>query len=78
VSLTIQQRAQVRHLHQIEGLSLRMVARMTGLSHFAVRSELHQALGQDASAEEKCPSSKGHVERPLHDVHVHFREEGTS
>jgi hypothetical protein len=51
-----------------------MVARMTGLSRFAVRGMLHQ----DASTEEKRPSSKGHVERPLHDVHAHFREEGTS
>jgi transposase len=74
VSPTIQQRAQVLSLHQVEGLSLRMVARMTGLSRFAVRGMLYQ----DASTEEKRPSSKGHVERPLHDVHAHFREEGTS
>lgn len=78
MSPTIQQRAQVLHLHQGEGLSLRMVARMTGLSRFAVRGTLHQARGQDALAEEKRPSSKGHVERPLRDVHAHFREEGTS
>jgi hypothetical protein len=55
-----------------------MVARMTGLSRFAVRGVLHQALGQDASAVEKRPSSKGHVDRPLHEVRAHFREEGTS
>jgi transposase len=78
VSLTIQQRAQVLDLHQREGLSLRMVARMTGLSRFAVRGVLHQPLGQDASAVDKRPSSKGHVERPLHDVRAHFREEGAS
>jgi len=78
VSLTIQQRARVLYLHQVEGLSLRMVARMTGLSRFAVRGVLRQALGPDASAVEKRPSSKGHVERPLHDVRAHFREEGTS
>jgi hypothetical protein len=75
VSPTIQQRAQVLYLHQVEGSSLRMVARMTGLSRFAVRRVLHQPLGQDASAVDKRPSSK---ERPLHDVHAHFREEGTS
>lgn len=78
MSPTTQQRAQVLHLHRVEGLSLRMVARMTGLSRFAVRGTLYQALGQNASAEEKRPSSKGHVEHPLHEVHAHFREEGTS
>jgi DNA-directed RNA polymerase specialized sigma24 family protein len=78
VSPTIQQRAQVLYLHQVEGSSLRMVARMTGLSRFAVRGVLHQALKQDASAVAKRPASKGHVERPLHDVRAHFREKGTS
>jgi hypothetical protein len=78
VSPTIAQRAQVLHLHQGEGLSLRMVARMTGLSRFAVRGVVHQAFAQDASAEEKRPSSKGHVEHPLHEVHADFREERTS
>lgn len=71
MSLTIQQRAQVLDLHQREGLSLRMIARMTGISTFAVRGVLHQPLGQDASA-------VGHAERPLHDVRAHFREEGAS
>jgi len=51
---------------------------MTGFSGFAVSEMLHQALGQDASAVEKRPSSKGHVERPLHDVRAHFRERGMS
>lgn len=55
-----------------------MVARMTGLSRFAVRGVVHQAFAQDASAEEKRPSSKGHVEHPLHEVHADFREERTS
>lgn len=78
MSLTIQQRAQVLDLHQREGLSLRMIARMTGISTFAVRGVLHQPLGQDASAVDERPSSKGHIERPLHDVHAHFQEEGAS
>jgi DNA-directed RNA polymerase specialized sigma24 family protein len=78
VSPTIQRRAQVLYLHQVEGLSLRMVARMTRLSRFAVRGMVHQALEQDASAVEKRPSSKEHVERPLHDVRAHFGEKGTS
>ena len=75
---TLQQRAQVLYLHQVEGLSLHRVARMTGFSGFAVSEMLHQALGQDASAVEKRPSSKGHVERPLPDVRAHFRERGMS
>ncbi len=65
MSPTIQQRAQVLHLHQGEGLSLRRVARVTGLSRFVVRGTLHQALGQDAAEEEKRPSSKGGVERAI-------------
>jgi DNA-directed RNA polymerase specialized sigma24 family protein len=77
VSLTIQQRAQVLHLHQVEGSSLRMVARMTGLSRFGVRGVVHQAFAR-VSAVEKRPSSKGDVERPLHDVRAHFGEERAS
>ncbi len=78
MSPTLQRRAQVVYLYGVEGLSIALVARMTGLSRFAATGVLHQALRQDASVVEKRPSSKGHVERPLRDVHAHFREEGTS
>lgn len=78
MSPTIQRRARVVYLYGVEGLSIALVARMTGLSRFAVTGVLHQALRQDASAVETRPSSKGHVERPLHDVRAHFREKGTS
>ena len=77
MSPTIQQRAQILSLHQVEGLSLRMVARMTGLSRFAVRSVLHETRRQDAPA--MHPSSKGHIERPVHYVDAHrLRKQGMS
>jgi transposase len=76
VSPTIQQRAQVLSLHQVEGLSIRMVARMTGLSRFAVRSVLHETRRQDAPMH---PYSKGHIERPVHYVDAHrLRKQGMS
>jgi transposase len=77
VSPTIQQRAQVLSLHQVEGLSIRMVARMAGLSRFAVRSVLHETRRQDAPT--MHPSSKDHIERPAHDVGAYrLREQGMS
>jgi hypothetical protein len=57
-------------------LSIRMVARMTGLSRLAVRSVLHETRRQDAPA---MHPSKGHIERPVHYVDAHrLRTQGMS
>jgi DNA-directed RNA polymerase specialized sigma24 family protein len=81
VSPTPEQRAQVLYLHQVEGVSIVVIAVMIGLSRSAVRRVLHQSRRQDAPAEEKGamrPSSKGRVERPLHLVHAHLLRKVTS
>ena len=82
MSPTPQQRAQILYLRQVEGSSIVIIAVMTGLSRSAVRRVLHQALRQEGPAVEKAaamrPSSKGHVERQLHDVHAHLLRKGTS
>jgi hypothetical protein len=50
---------------------------MTGLSRFAVRSVLHETRRKDAPA--MHPSSKGHIERPVHYVDAHrLRKQGMS
>jgi DNA-directed RNA polymerase specialized sigma24 family protein len=74
VSLTIQQRAQVLSLLQVEGVSVAVIAGMTGLSRFAVRRVLHRSRRQDVPAVGKAaamrPSSEGRVERQLPLVHA--------
>jgi DNA-directed RNA polymerase specialized sigma24 family protein len=82
VSLTPAQRAQVLYLYQVEGVSIVLIAVMTGLSRSAVTRVLQQARRQDATAEEKAaamrPSSKGKVERQIHVVRAHLLREETS
>jgi DNA-directed RNA polymerase specialized sigma24 family protein len=82
VSLTPEQRAQVLHLLQVEGVSVAVIARMTRLSRFAVGRVLHRIRRQDAPAVEKAaampPSSKGRVERQLPLVHAHRHRKVTS
>lgn len=82
MSLTSEQRAQVLYLHQVEGVSIVVIAVMTGLSRSAVRQVLHQSRRQDAPAVGKVaamrPSSKGRVERQLHFVHAHLLRKVTS
>jgi DNA-directed RNA polymerase specialized sigma24 family protein len=78
VSLTPAQRAQVLYLHQVEGVSVIVIAVMIGLSRSAVRRVLHQGRRQDAPAVGKAaamrPSSKGRVERQRHRVYVDHRK----
>jgi len=78
VSLTPEQRAQVLYLREVEGSSIVIIAVMTGLSRSAVRRVVHQARRQEEKAAAMRPSSKGHVERQLHDVHAHLLRKGTS
>jgi DNA-directed RNA polymerase specialized sigma24 family protein len=82
VSLTPQQRAQVLYLHQVESVSIVVIAVTIGLSRSAVRRVLHQSRRQDAPAVETAaamrPSSKGRVERHLHRVQDHLRRKATS
>lgn len=80
MSLTPAQRAQVLDLHQVEGVSIVLIAAMTGLSRSTVSQVLHQARRQDAAEQEKAAarrsSSKGRVERPIHVLRARlFREE---
>ena len=82
MSATPEQRAQVLYLHQVEGVSVIVIAVMTGLSRSAVRRVLHQSRRQDAPAVGKAaamrPSSKGRVERQIHLVHAHLLRKVTS
>ena len=69
MSLSLEQRAQILYLHRVEGVSIILIAAMTGLSRAAVTKVVQQALRQDASAEQRAaatrPSSKGRIERPF-------------
>jgi DNA-directed RNA polymerase specialized sigma24 family protein len=82
VSPTSEQRAQVLYLHQVEGVSIVVIAVMTGLSRSAVSRVLQQPRRQDAPAVEKAaamrPSSKGRVERETPLVHAHLLRKVTS
>jgi DNA-directed RNA polymerase specialized sigma24 family protein len=78
VSLMPQQRAQVLYLHQVEGVSLVLLAVMTGLPRSAVSEVLEQARRQEATAAERRPWSKGHVERRFQYVRLDMLRKGAS
>lgn len=72
MSLTPEQRAQVLYLHHVEGVSIVLIAAMTGLSRFTVRRLLHETRRRDVPQVEKedpmRPSSKGRIERQIYYV----------
>jgi DNA-directed RNA polymerase specialized sigma24 family protein len=82
VSPTPEQRAQVLYLHQVESVSVVVIAVMTGLCRSAMRRALHQSRRQNSPSEEKAaamrPLSKGRVERQLHLVHAQLLRKVTS
>jgi hypothetical protein len=82
VSLTFEQRVRILYLLQVEGVSVAVIPRITGLSRFAVWRVLDWSRRQDAAAVEKAaampPSSKGPAERQLPLVHAHRHRKVTS
>jgi DNA-binding transcriptional regulator LsrR (DeoR family) len=71
VSVTPQQRAQVLYLHHVEGVSIVLIAAMTGLGRSVVRRVLHETSRHDvpaASAAARRPQEKGRIERQIHSV----------
>ena len=82
MSLSAEQRAQILYLYQVEGVSLVLLAAMTGLSLAAVTEVVQRAPRQDASAAQKAaamrPSSKGPIEGQIHRVRVEQRRKGAS
>jgi DNA-directed RNA polymerase specialized sigma24 family protein len=82
VSLTSEKRAQILSLYRVEGVSIRFIAAMMGLSRLTVRWVVHQVSPRDTSAQQKAqamlPLSKGRVERQLHRPHTESLRRGTS
>lgn len=82
MSLTLVQRAQILHLHRVEGVSVTLIAAMTGYSRFAVMAVLRRAHGQGVPATEKAaarvPLWRGPIERQMHRARVGLRRKGAS
>jgi hypothetical protein len=74
VSLTPEQRAHILYLSHVEGVSIVIIAEMTGLSRSAVRRVLHEARPQEVPGVGKTaalrPSSRGHIERQNHQLYA--------
>jgi transposase len=72
VSLTPEQRALVLYLYHVEGVSIVLIAAMTGHSRSTVSRLLHETRRQDVPQLEKAaamrPSSKGRIEHQIHCV----------
>jgi hypothetical protein len=69
VNLSPERRAQVLHLHHVEGVSAILIATMTGLSVSVVRKVVQESRREDVPAADWpkpwCPSSKGRIERQI-------------
>jgi DNA-binding transcriptional regulator LsrR (DeoR family) len=72
-----EQRAQVLYLFHVEGVSVVLIAVMTGLSESTVRRMLRETSRQDVQVMEKAaamrPSSQGRIERQLRKERRHDR-----
>lgn len=66
MSLSPTQRAQVLHLHHVEGVSAILIATMTGLSVSVVRKIMQESRQEDVAALDRPhprrPSSKSRIE----------------
>ncbi len=69
------QRAQVLYLHHVEGVSVVLIAAMTGLSRSTVQRTLDDARRRDVPAAREAalrPQAKGRIERQIHYVREHL------
>jgi transposase len=76
-----EQRAQVLYLHRVDGVSLVLIAAMTGLSRSTVQRVLHETRRQDAPAAREAAmraQAKGRVEHPFHYVREHMLRPATA
>jgi len=82
VSPTLEQRAQVLYLYDVEGVSIVIIAVMVGLSRSTVKRVLSETSRQDVPVVGKAaavrPSSKGRIERRIQHVRDDFLQSPTA
>jgi hypothetical protein len=69
------QRAQVLYLHHVDGVSIVLIAAMTGLSRSRVQRVLDDGRPQDVPAAREAAlrqEAKGRIEHPFHYVREHL------
>lgn len=80
MSLSPEQRAQILHLHHVEGVSAILIATMTGLSVSVVRKVVDKSRPEDVPAVDRPnplrPSSKGRIERQISAAYAALLKKG--
>jgi hypothetical protein len=82
VSLSPTVRAQILHLHHVEGVSAILIATMTGLSVSVVSTVVEKSRPEDVLAVDRPkpwrPSSKGRIERQISAAYAALLKKGAS
>ena len=80
MSLSSTLRAQILHLHHMEGVSAILIATMMGLSVSVVRKAVQESRREDVPAADWskpwCPSSKRRIERQINAAYAAASKKG--